>query len=959
MLALAAAALCGFAAGPASARGAALGQQEPSRLAAAEQTSDHAEVAVRPVDDAELASDLERWLQALVADPQAPQGRLAAHGAAAARAALARLQERPLEHHAWSALRADQVSHLRLALAQLAREHAGAENAGAACDALAAELERAYAAQPSAPALRLVLIELLGSPRLAAHGAPRAGIEQIDTQRATTLERVVLLDPQRECKAAAVASLALFDSAQAARALERLLWQVSQRDQAQLARALATHPAARERVCALVRELFLQDAPNLGAPAPRGARTRIGEEALAELLGLGYGFALAEIPSGGMVDEDLVPLLLATRHPSPAVQEGGRAALEGFLARAQFLGQEQRALAVLERLGGCGLDDLELLEMAARLALVAGVEPSTALARAKELEQAALARAGLQARVALSGALLFQAAAWTAMGRASQMLPGAAMPATGEAADQGLSTLLERARAVLDELAGARLELAASGAGRQGASWLERRAQVELYAALAWLDGMPQDSALALERAKAFGRAKECARAAHRWSLEAQLASLADSTDKSNLPSVQSFGDLISGPFSPFELALGRARQAERGNARSLDLALALGRAMASVAPGELPGFESDVAFANQGGSGFEPAGDATRRGLLESIARTELEVLDSQIAEIESKLERPDVIELAGGDVARSLEVSSDLAQELDILRSWRMFLASLQSDLASEQEPSENGAQSSRALPRGLARLRSPAPLALELAAWLREQGRAREALELAQRASRDADDTSIGELWRGSPDGTLFVARAESAVGSAWMDLNEPKQAQEVLLRALDRVELLGRELQERGVGPRVETRLRAEQSSLLVALAVNANVKLKDSARALEYFERAWALRQDDFLRVLLACYRARAGRTAEARAILQGMPESPGNFYNLACTWALLGDLDLALEYLRREFEQLGSSSGVLQRQQAWAAGDPDLAALHGDARFWELLGEAGAAAAQSAADESK
>jgi hypothetical protein len=95
-----------------------------------------------------------------------------------------------------------------------------------------------------------------------------------------------------------------------------------------------------------------------------------------------------------------------------------------------------------------------------------------------------------------------------------------------------------------------------------------------------------------------------------------------------------------------------------------------------------------------------------------------------------------------------------------------------------------------------------------------------------------------------------------------------------------------------------------------------------------------------------MRVLLACYRARAGREAESREVLRSVPVSPTNFYNLACTYALLGEVDIALDFLQRDFEELRSSEGSENRQKSWARDDPDLELLRGHPRFERLIGRA-------------
>ncbi|MCZ6669618.1 MAG: hypothetical protein O6947_01155, partial [Acidobacteria bacterium] len=77
-----------------------------------------------------------------------------------------------------------------------------------------------------------------------------------------------------------------------------------------------------------------------------------------------------------------------------------------------------------------------------------------------------------------------------------------------------------------------------------------------------------------------------------------------------------------------------------------------------------------------------------------------------------------------------------------------------------------------------------------------------------------------------------------------------------------------------------------------------------------------------------------------GRDAEARAQAaraKAMPDSLAGTYNLACFWALAGDRDQALQFLRSSY---GIGPGA-----AWIASDPDLASLHGDPEFEALIEE--------------
>ena len=129
----------------------------------------------------------------------------------------------------------------------------------------------------------------------------------------------------------------------------------------------------------------------------------------------------------------------------------------------------------------------------------------------------------------------------------------------------------------------------------------------------------------------------------------------------------------------------------------------------------------------------------------------------------------------------------------------------------------------------------------------------------------------------------------------------------------------------------------------ESSALVSLAVNANVRMGDPDRAAVYYEQAYALRQDEFMRALLACYRARAGREEEARALIAAIRPGPGTWYNLACTHALLGDVERALDLLEVELRLGHATEESRDKQKVWAAEDPDLAALRDSPRFRRLV----------------
>ncbi len=341
---------------------------------------------------------------------------------------------------------------------------------------------------------------------------------------------------------------------------------------------------------------------------------------------------------------------------------------------------------------------------------------------------------------------------------------------------------------------------------------------------------------------------------------------------------------LVHHSHSPFDLLLSNP-ELERGlGAHPLDLALALARALAAAVPDELPGFAVP--------GEVQPL-DATRSALLTQIELSRIEQVQRELARL-----------------------PAEAAERVELENALRV--------LSGQRSPEPD-----------LHRVRLPSALAIELAGDLRDEGRPEAAAELARNVK---EALSRADFLFGGPYIQELIARAESTLGACATDQGEPDKADKILNGALSRLETVA----SSGLD---DLRSKAVRSNVLVSLSVNANVKLRDPAKALAYFERAFELRQDDFTRLLLACYRARAGRKDEARALLREMPESPFNFYNLACTYALLGDKELALDYLARELRPGTKSAGAIERQRVWARTDPDLASLQADARFEALVGK--------------
>jgi tetratricopeptide (TPR) repeat protein len=236
---------------------------------------------------------------------------------------------------------------------------------------------------------------------------------------------------------------------------------------------------------------------------------------------------------------------------------------------------------------------------------------------------------------------------------------------------------------------------------------------------------------------------------------------------------------------------------------------------------------------------------------------------------------------------------------------------------------------------------RLRWPSDMALRIAADLRADGRPVDALRLAQRFGRDMAQAEETPSW------FLLAqfqrARADMQEGTAYTDMDEPLRAQDSLLRGVERVESLIETIQARDLGQAAMAQAKEQLAGLLVSLAVNANVKLGQPERAVAWVEKANALRGDSSSIILLACYRARAGRFDEARDLISQARPVPGVEYNLACTHALLGNREAALDWLERALERRGTSARGLAREKDWAARDPDLVSLREDARFQALI----------------
>jgi hypothetical protein len=774
--------------------------------------------------------------------------------------------------------------------------------------------------QQADPALALAraLADLAGPASAAARRAAARelgdlawGNERSD-ERVLALARAAREDLDGDVRRACLRGLGEIGSASAARELEGLVEGTTGADRARAAEHFAELPAARERLIARV----VQGA--LGSGGPWSETTVLATTLSA------YGRALAVAPDGGVDPRERGPLVLGALHPALLVRRAARAALEGALDEWVARGELERADGLLSDLAADGLDALECLYRRAYLALAHADRPERALELGRTLEERARAQ---EPESWASFGCLFQAAGHVARGDFARAEAPLAR------AEQALvESIARRDDLAARTLVGRVHPLAGAGGAAQAERWLAR-ALVETWRAL--LDLLRGDEA---------GRESALvhARSAHALALRAQLAALR--TDAAQAP--QSLDALLLHDMGPRRLLLASPRRRARDARLGLDLDLALARAFAAVAPREMPGF---VPLAQVSGARGDPLADPERRELLEALRAAAYASLQRQEMQALSS---------TGG------RIGPERAQQLLVLRAQRRAMEEAlrrEGERLSELGPLEAlDPARLREVLSDLLDQRHPSLHALTLSHDLRQEGRAEESRELA--------GALLSAFDQGLAGTNTFVAEIGTAnllmsIASSLMDEERAAEAAQALDEAVRRLEAAENTLAERLAqlaaeagakegGARAELevareRVRERLANALVTLAVNANVRLRDPVRALGFFERAYALDQRPFMRVLLACYRARSGRAAEARALLVGVEPSPELYYNLACTWALLDERELAFDFLARELAENHPTSGSLARQRAWAETDPDLATLRSDERFRRLVGGEG------------
>lgn len=605
-----------------------------------------------------------------------------------------------------------------------------------------------------------------------------------------------------------------------------------------------------------------------------------------------YGLRLAERDDGADLARERAPIVLGFKDPDPRVRGAAADALQNLLARLSELDRHARVNRALERFAQDGVPTRPLAFLRVTRALEEG---------------------GVSPEIPLTGARELgrfdlgedpfdrgQSRARAAMLEANALI---ALDRSEEARDA-----LLRAGDLLDGLIARRYETSGpTGAARQRDLLLDRALVgfTEVFRRIA--DGVKPNDLAVLHRL----------RGAHALLMEAQLVALGNDVN-----SLMGLDPFFSAALTPCRLIFARRHHEGWPAARCIDQKRKVGRALASVCSLELPGYEP---FADLMPEYADPTVDPRRKGLLQRISDGQLLALQREYSKLY---------------IRKQTQVDRDPA--LDD----RLSMISLQMRRIGME-------RTEKTLAERYYDLRTLHEDALQLAELLRREGRTEECRQVAAQfdeALRNAPHLAQDMFWV-----VRLSARSQLMIGSCWSDEGDAVQAEEFMEKALERFEGIRSHFESRGLVQAISS-VDDEISEVLVALAVNANVKAEEPDRALEFFERAYELRQDDFMRVMLACYRARSGKREEALDLLTDVPESPRGYYNLACTYALLGEKARALDYLEADFTELRSSPGALEKQKKWARSDPDLTALREDPRF-ELLTELSADTESERAEE--
>ncbi|MFT4709957.1 MAG: hypothetical protein ACI8Q9_001083 [Planctomycetota bacterium] len=718
-------------------------------------------------------------------------------------------------------------------------------------------------------------------------GAKSLGLAETGV-RAQALATRAVVDPDAGVREASLAALGNLEGAEAPTALAQLAGDLPTAEAVRAAEALGKSTDGASYVLNLLEVGLLEkETQSTDRGQTWQSRSETGSLAPAVLVALlAY---MDRAIDGATVDSACQILLLAKVHRDPTVRNAANGALDAAIGRLGARGSDAEVVVLLDSLGGAVWDKSELLVRRSIYLIGRGVRLEEALQGARLVQSRTKGFAGYESRRWRFFGCYLEAAALLALGRA------------GETNDS-----LMRASFVLDGLGMERMDLlpdllvpSVISAAR-AAEVLSLRGLVELMAATCLLAEGQSPSA-----SRVLGHL----RMAHEYSLWSQLREAAVDTNAS----ISGFDGVLDSELGPRRLVLSAPENPHWSGAKrnqGLDLLLNLGAASRVVVGDELPG--------------FRPPANAPSDRLIES---------DPQRFQLLKGI-RPAQLQ-----AVRRAHPSPTAAGEVPVVQMERRGLtAAIVRD--EEQQWKE------------LDGLRLPSIFALLLAGDLRAEDRSDDAALLCDQLLQDLE--AGGSLEQGAW-GAWLGARVQIALGGSLSDAGRPREAVDVLEEAVLGLEAVENTLLERKsaeMDPRMLPmhdaqieQTRGLRSEALVGLAVTCNVRLGDPETALGYFERAYEIQQTDFMKGLLACYRARFGAEQEARGLLRTLEPDRPVFYNMACAYALLGDTTEALALLERELNENHFTPGSLARQKRWAKGDPDLANLWDDARFLKLVGE--------------
>ncbi|MEZ5974325.1 MAG: hypothetical protein R3F33_15825 [Planctomycetota bacterium] len=663
-----------------------------------------------------------------------------------------------------------------------------------------------------------------------------------------------------------------------------------------------TGPEARARASAKEVQVSPQAVPLLRAalvPWAASGEPALPPGVLAALLPT-WGALLGDLPVGDLQLADVRPLIAGTLALEGPVRAAATEAMDRWLLRLTEREQPERTEQAFALMAQAGLDGRWVAFERCRMAFFPMADGDQALARAQELRRLVdrLPAEGEQA----AALWRFRCAWFTGLAEVAR--------GRGDAAQKAFEAgLLDQAAAL------ARLgwvdtsesvpEVPAPVLAQTEELLLQRTMLLLGCNLAAHLSAVPDSDPVVLERF----------REAHLAHLEAQVL-----YTRRLGGGLGGWDGLFEADLSPYRLLLhGREFRGGLGLPKLLELEQWMARGLATVSPWEMPGFEPFPDVPPRIGNPFT---DLERRARIDQIHLARLEQIEVEIERLSRRI----------GDAQTSplMQVpEADLEESNRLDRQRRILLMRLEQGFPDGRKGT-------------LLDVRVSGGHGLRLARSLRSAGQRQAGEDLVRRFRADLEDGGIGNSWYYL--GQERLARADMELGANLSDSDRPKEAERILLAATERLQSIVDRLREVGVDEAGQAPYVDLLAQALVSLAVNSNVRLSQPEAALAFYERAYALKQDEFMRVLLACYRARGGRVQEARALLASVTPAPSLYYNLACTHALLGETEQALAWLRLEMEENQKEPAARARQAEWARADPDLISLRGMPEFEALTG---------------